>query len=186
MPESFDQDISMLLKAWSDGDENAINALVPLVYDELHRLAHKYRVHENGNSLQTSAIVNEAYLRLVDVQKVEWKDRAHFFAIAARAMRRVLVDMARMRSCQKRGHNIRCITLSESLSCGGAGEPAFVELDDALNALAEFDPRKAKVVEMRFFGGLNLDEIAEVLDVSRITVARDWKMAKLWLLKELG
>jgi RNA polymerase sigma factor (TIGR02999 family) len=170
------EELSSLLRAWSDGDESALDRLMPLVYDELHRLAHRYMARERAghNTLQTTALVNEAYLRLIDAAKVRWQDRAHFFAIAAKLMRRILVDFARERGYQKRGGDVRKVALDEALVVSPEPDRDLVRLDDALNALAEFDPRKAKVVELRYFGGLSVDETAEVLKIAGITVIRDW------------
>lgn len=187
MTRSSPLEISLLLRAWRGGDEAALGTLMPLVYNELHRLAHRYMVHERaGHTLQTTALVNEAYLRLIDANRVDWQDRAHFFAICANLMRRILVDFARTRGYQKRGGNIRKVSLDESLFVSPEPDVDLVKLDDALKALAGFDPRKAKVVELRFFGGLSEEEAAEVLRVSRDTVRRDWRLAKVWLLKELS
>jgi len=184
--QSPPQEISALLRAWSGGDESALDRLVPIVYEELHRLAHSYMKRErSGHTLQTTALVNEAYMRLVDANTVEWQDRAHFFGIAARLMRRILVDFARTRGYQKRGGKLRRVSLDEDLLVSPEPQEDLVGLNDALNALVEFDPRKARVVELRYFGGLSVEETAEVLKVSGITVIRDWNMAKLWLLKEL-
>jgi len=160
--------------------------LAPLIYDELHRLAHHYMMRERSDcSLQTTALIHEAYLRLADVKKMKWQNRAHFFAVSARMMRRVLVDHARSRGYQKRGGNSQKVALEgdppNSLELG----KDFVRRDDALNALAEIDPRKARVVELRFFGGLSVEETAAVLKVATTTVMGDWRMAKLWLMKEL-
>ena len=186
MKQSPPQEISALLRAWSGGDESALDRLVPIVYEELHRLAHSYMKRErSGHTLQTTALVNEAYMRLVDANTVEWQDRAHFFGIAARLMRRILVDFARARGYQKRGGKLRRVSLDEDLLVSPEPQEDLVGLNDALNALVEFDPRKARVVELRYFGGLSVEETAEVLKVSGITVIRDWNMAKLWLLKEL-
>jgi len=184
--QSPPQEISALLRAWSSGDESALARLMPIVYEELHRLAHSYMKRErSGHTLQTTALVNEAYMRLVDANTVEWQDRTHFFGIAARLMRRILVDFARTRGYQKRGGKLKKRSLDEGLLVSPEPQEDLVGLNDALNALAEFDPRKARVVELRYFGGLSVEETAEVLKVSGITVIRDWNMAKLWLLKEL-
>ncbi len=181
------QELSSLLRAWSSGDESVLDKLMPMVYDELHRLAHRYmtREHAGHNTLQTTALVNEAYLRLIDADQVEWQDRVHFFAIAAKLMRRILVDFARSRGYQKRGGNVRKVTLDEALFVSPEPDQDLVKLDDALKELAEFDERKARVVELRYFGGLSVEETAEVMKVAPITVMRDWNMARLWLLKEL-
>ncbi len=179
-------DLSILLRAWSSGDESALERLAPLVYDELHRLAHRYMARERaGHTLQTTALVNEAYLRLVDVNSVQWQDRAHFFAIAAKLMRRILVDFARTRGYQKRGGNLQRVSFDEALVITPKPSEDLVKLDDALQSLAEMDPRKAQVVELRYFGGLSVEETAAVLKVAPITVMRDWNIAKLWLCKEL-
>jgi RNA polymerase sigma-70 factor (ECF subfamily) len=178
-------DVSTLLRAWSDGDQNALGRLTPIVYDELHRLARRYLKRERADhSLQATALVNEAYMRLVDQTRVQWQNRAHFFAVAAMAMRRILVDRAR-RQNEKRGGGALHVSLDEAAVLGGERRVDFVALDDALNALARFDPRKARVVELRFFGGLNVDETADVLQVSAVTVMRDWRTAKAWLYREL-
>ena len=182
-----EQGITELLRAWGDGDQQALEKLTPLVYKELHRVAHRYMADERaGHTLQTTALVNEVYLRLVDVRGVRWQDRAHFFAICARTMRRILIDFARSRQYQKRGGEAVSVTLDEAL--GVSPEPAvdFVVLDDALNALGKLDPRKTQVVELRFFGGLSVEETAEVLKISLDTVMRDWKFARAWLARELS
>ncbi len=179
-------DVSALLRAWTDGDQHALARLTPIVYDELHRLAHYYLKHERaGHSLQTTALVNEAYMRLVDYKRMQWQNRAHFMATAAQAIRRILVDHARRRNT-KRGANAEHVSLdAEAVLCPNRSDD-FGFLDDALTALAERAPRKAKVVELRFFGGLSVDETAEVLRVSPMTVMREWKSAKAWLYRELA
>jgi len=160
--------------------------LLPLVYEELRRLAAYYMKRERrDHPLQATALVNEAYLRLIEVQQVRWQNRAHFFAMAARLMRRILVDSARTRDYQKRGGGALMLSLDEALAVAASRGDDLVALDEALTALAAVDTRKSQVVEMRFFGGLTLDETAEALHVSRDTVKRDWTMAKLWLLREL-
>jgi len=175
-----------LLLAWNRGESDALDALMPLVYEELRRLAAHYMKGErSGHTLQATALVNEAYLRLIEVQQVRWQNRAHFFAMAARLMRRILVDAARARAYQKRGGGASLLSLDEALVVPTEPGNDLVALDDALTALAAVDSRKSQVVEMRFFGGLSLDETAETLHVSRDTVKRDWNMAKLWLLREL-
>jgi RNA polymerase sigma factor (TIGR02999 family) len=175
-----------LLLAWNRGEPDALDALLPLVYEELRRLAGHYMKRERvGHSLQATALVNEAYLRLIDVRHVRWQNRAHFVAMAARLMRRILVDAARSRGYQKRGGGASMLSLDDALVVSNEPGQDLVALDEALTALAALDPRKSQVVEMRFFGGLSLDETAEALHVSRDTVKRDWKMAKLWLLREL-
>jgi RNA polymerase sigma factor (TIGR02999 family) len=179
-------DISGILRAWSDGDQSALDRLTPIVYDELHRLARRYMRHERpGHSLQTSALVNEAYLRLVDYERMEWQNRAHFFAVSAQLMRRILVDHARRHNL-KRGGGVEHVALEEAAVVGGGQGPDLVALDDAMNVLAQIDPRKVQVVEMRFFGGLSVEETAEVLRVSTITVKRDWSAARAWLYRELA
>jgi RNA polymerase sigma-70 factor (ECF subfamily) len=182
-------DISTLLRAWSDGDRDALERLTPIVYDELHRLARRYMRRERpGQTLQTTALVNEAYMRLVDYKRMQWQDRAHFFAVSSQLMRRILVERARRRNL-KRGGGAPHVSLDETVVVGGnrTAEPGgnLVALDDALNALALLDPRKVQVVEMRFFGGLTLEETAEVLKVSPVTVRRDLRTAKAWLYREL-
>ena len=181
-----DLDVSVLLRAWSDGDSTALDQLTPIVYDELHRLARRYlRGERRDHSLQTTALVNEAYLRLVDHTRMAWQDRAHFFAVSAQVMRRILVDHARRRNV-KRGRGLRRVSLDEATMIGGERPPDLAALDDALTLLAERDPRKAQVVEMRFFGGLSVEESAEVLGVSPVTVMRDWRTARAWLYRELS
>jgi RNA polymerase sigma factor (TIGR02999 family) len=180
------QEITQLLVAWSQGDEAALAKLTPLVYQELHRLAHRYLGRERaGHTLQTTALVHEAYLRLLDRQQVEWQNRAHFFAISAQLMRRILVDFARARHYRKRGGDARQITFDEAAVIAPERSADFIALDDALNSLAKLDRRQAQVVELRFFGGLTIEETAEVLKVAPITVRRDWSLAQTWLLREL-
>jgi RNA polymerase sigma factor (TIGR02999 family) len=172
--------------AWNRGEPSALDALLPLVHEELRRLAGHYMKGERpGHTLQATALVNEVYLRLIEIDQVQWQNRAHFFAMAARLMRRILVDAARSRGYQKRGGGVTMLTLEESLVVPPEPGEDLVALDDALTALAAVDLRKSQVVEMRFFGGLSLEETAEALHVSRDTIKRDWKMAKLWLLREL-
>jgi RNA polymerase sigma-70 factor, ECF subfamily len=176
-----------LLKAWDAGDELALERLTPLVYAELHRAAHRYMTGERSeHTLQTTALINELYLRLVDFQHIDWQNRAHFFGICAQLMRRVLVDFSRARSSQKRGGNAPQFSFDEELMISNAAQPDLVALDDALKALATVDERKSRVVELRFFGGLDVRETAEVLRVSSETVMRDWKLAKAWLFRELS
>jgi RNA polymerase sigma factor (TIGR02999 family) len=180
------QAITQLLLAWQAGDRQALDVLVPVVYEELRRLAHRSLKRERaGHLLQTTALVNEAYLNLVDVRKVMWRDRVHFFAIAAKLMREILVHYARGRDTQKRGGGLRQISLDESALCAPAPDAQLLDLDDALTALDSFDARKARVVELRFFGGLTLEETADVLRVSADTVARDWDFARTWLYREM-
>jgi RNA polymerase sigma-70 factor (ECF subfamily) len=177
-------DVSTLLRSWTDGDQQALEKLTPIVYQELHRLAHFYMGGERtGHSLQTTALVNEAYLRLTDYKRMRWQNRAHFFAVSAQLMRRILVDHARRHNL-KRGAGIPHVSLEETAVVGERDEDLVV-LDEALQALARFDSRKARVVELRFFGGLNVDETAEVLKVSSITVMRDWSSARAWLYREM-
>ncbi len=179
-------DLTLLLLDWRRGDQTALDKLVPLIYAELRRLAHIYMARERpGHLLQTSALINEAYLRLIDAQDVEWQNRAHFFAIAANLMRRTLVEFARARGASKRRGELHKISLRESFVPSPDSDPDLIALDDALNSLAAADPRQARVVELRFFAGLSEEETAEVLGISRLTVIRDWKSAKLWLLHEL-
>ena len=174
-------DVSKLLRAWSDGDQSALEDLAPIVYAELRRLAHHYMKGERtGHSLQTTALVNEAYMRLVDYKRMQWQNRAHFFAVSGQLMRRILVENARRHNL-KRGGGVQHISLDEAAVVGGDRDTDLVALDDAMNALARLDPRKVEVVEMRFFGGLSVDETAEVLKVSPVTVRRDWRAAKIWL-----
>ncbi|MDR3701212.1 MAG: sigma-70 family RNA polymerase sigma factor [Candidatus Sulfopaludibacter sp.] len=179
-------EVSQLLLAWSSGDRSALEKLTPIVYRELHRIAGQYMRREHpGHSLQTTALVNEAYVRLVDCKRMQWQNRAHFFAVSSQLMRRILVDHARRRNL-KRGGGVQHVSLEEAGLVGGGQDADFVALDDAMNALAKLDPRKVQVVEMRFFGGLSVEEIAEVLKISAVTVMRDWSMAKAWLYRELA
>jgi RNA polymerase sigma factor (TIGR02999 family) len=179
--------VTQLLRAWSAGDPEALESLTPLVYTELRRMARRYMNQErSGHTLQATALVHEAFLRLADVKAVEWRDRAHFLAIAAQTMRRILVDFARSRNFQKRGAGVRPAPIEEALLVSSQKDQEITRLDDALQALAQLDPRKAKVVELRFFGGLEGKEIAEVLGVSTETISRDWKLAKAWLKREMG
>ena len=174
-----------MLLAWGAGDERALERLTPLVYQELHRLAMIYMAHERpDHTLQATALVHEAYLRLVDLQGVGWRDRTHFFAVAARLMRRILVDFARARGYQKRAGGDR-VSLDESLVVGKQPGAELVALDDALNRLAAIDDRKSRIVELRYFGGLRVEETAEALNLSPETVMRDWRAAKAWLYLQL-
>jgi len=169
-----------------DGDEAALQQLLPIVHDELRRLARRQMAGERpGHTLQPTALVNEAYLRLVTLKQMQWQDRAHFFAMAARLMRRVLVDFARSRGYQKRGGGAQRVSFTQALDVADGAPTDVVALDDALEALARVDERKSRVVELRFFGGLSVEETAEVLNVSRETVKRDWTFAKMWLLRHL-
>jgi RNA polymerase sigma factor (TIGR02999 family) len=179
--------ITQLLAAWSDGDPAALEALTPLVHQELHRLAGAYMAGERpGHLLQATALVNEAYLRLVDWKEVRWQNRAHFFGVAATIMRRVLVDVARTRDRAKRGQGQIHVSLSEAVDVAPRKGVDLVALDDALKALEALNPRQSRVIELRFFGGLSLEEAAHVLDVSVGTVRRDWSLAQAWLFRELG
>jgi len=179
--------ITTLLVAWTRGEESALAELTPLVHGELRRLARSYlRRERDGHTLQTDALVNEAYVRLIDSSRVEWRDRAHFFALAARLMRRILVDYARSRQFQKRGGGAAVVRLDAAEDVAIQRGADFVALDDSLSALAVVDPRKAQVVELRFFGGLTVAETSTVLEVSPETIMRDWRIAKLWLLRELS
>jgi RNA polymerase sigma-70 factor (ECF subfamily) len=175
-----------LLRAWTDGDTSALERLTPIVYDELHRLARRHMRRERpGHSLQTTALVNEAYMRLVDYTRMQWQDRAHFFAVSAQLMRRILVEHARRHNL-KRGGGVPHVSLDEAALVGGDRAADLVALDDAMSTLAQLDRRKSQVVEMRFFGGLNVNETADVLKVSAATVMRDWSTAKAWLYRELA
>jgi RNA polymerase sigma-70 factor (ECF subfamily) len=179
--------VTQLLAAWSSGDQVARDELMSVVYQELHRLAHHYMQRESpGHTLQTSALVNEAFLRLVDQRDVRWRNRAHFFGIAAQMMRRILVDHARSRQYAKRGGGARELSLDEALIVSDERSAEVVALDETLERLAEFDPRKSQIVEFRFFGGLSIEETAEVLAVSPGTVMRDWTLAKAWLRREMS
>ena len=180
-------DVTQLLVAWSSGDQTALENLLPLIYGELHRLAQRYMHRESpDHTLQTTALVNEAYLRLVKQKDVQWQDRAHFFAASAQSMRRILVDMARARNSQRRGGDTPHLSLDEGAVFLPERASELVALDHALTALAQLDKRKSRVVELRFFGGLNTQEIAEVLKVSDATVEREWRRAKAWLSCELN
>lgn len=186
LKQASDVEIGTLLQAWSDGDRNALEKLTPIVYDELRRLARHFMRGERTNiTLQTTALVNEAYLRLVDFKHMRFKDRAHFFAVSAQLMRRILVDHARKRNL-KRGAGFEHISLEEIGTQGPEPDADLVMLDDAMLALAKFDARKARVVELRFFGGLSVEETGEVLSVSPVTVMRDWNTARAWLYREMS
>lgn len=178
-------EVSRLLRAWGDGDRAALDRLTPIVYEELRRLARHYmRGERPGHSLQTTALVNEAYMRLIDYKSMQWQNRAHFFAVSSQLMRRILVDHARRHNL-KRGGGVQHVSLEETAVLGDGRAADLVALDDAMNALAQLDPRKVQVIEMRFFGGLSVEETAEVLKVSPVTVMRDWSTAKAWLYREL-
>jgi RNA polymerase sigma-70 factor (ECF subfamily) len=179
-------EISIFLRAWSEGDQNALEQLTPIVYAELRRLARRYlRRERQGHSLQATALVNEAYVRLVDYKRMQWRDRAHFFAVSSQLMRRILVEHARRHNL-KRGGDVPHVSLQEASVVAGSRGADLVALDDAMNSLAKIDERKTRVVEMRFFGGLSVEETAEVLKLSPATVMRDWSTAKAWLYRELS
>jgi RNA polymerase sigma factor (TIGR02999 family) len=185
LPESVE--VTGLLKAWSAGDQAALDRLVPLVYAELHRMARRQMRNEwAGNTLQTTALVNQAYLRLVDVKNAVWTDRVHFFAVSAQIMRRILVDVARSRASAKRGGPAPRLNLDEDLDASPQRTRELIDLDDSLQALQQMDPRKARVIELRFFGGLSVEETASVLKISPQSVMRDWKLAKAWLYRQIG
>ena len=179
-------DVTRLLARWKEGDEAALQQLVPIVHEELRRLARRQMAGERpGHTLQPTALVNEAYLRLVNLKQMQWQDRAHFFAMGARLMRRILVDFARSRGYQKRGGGAKQVSFTQALEVAEGQPTDVVALNDALEALAAVDERTSRVVELRYFGGLSVEETAEVLKVSRETVKRDWKFAKMWLLRHL-
>ena len=187
MGSSTPPNITQLLVAWNEGDQDALAQLTPLVYRELHRLAHGYLAGERrGHVLQTTALVHEAFVRLIDWQQVQWQSRAHFFGVAATLMRHILVQFAREQQAAKRGGQAIRVTLSEAVSLGTRHDPDLVKLDDALTTLEKLNPRQARVVELRFFGGLSLEEAAEVVRVSAITVRRDWRAAQAWLHQQLS
>jgi RNA polymerase sigma factor (TIGR02999 family) len=178
--------ITQLLVEWSDGNQSALDQLYPLVYDELHRLARRYMSRERkGHTLQTTALINEAYVRLVDQRNVHWANRSHFFAISAQIMRRILIDHARRHAYAKRGGGAQQVSLEESATVTPVKSLELIRLDEALKSLSEMDPRRGQVVELRYFGGLNNEEIAGVLNVSENTVTRDWNMARAWLYQQL-
>ncbi|PWT95067.1 MAG: RNA polymerase subunit sigma-70 [Blastocatellia bacterium] len=184
---SSTQQVTELLTAWSSGDQTARDRLIPLVYEELHRLAHRYMKRESpGHTLQTSALVNEAFVKLVDQRDVRWRNRAHFFGIAAQLMRRILVDHARGRQTAKRGGGVHAISFDDGLYVSEKRSAEVVAIHEALEQLTKFDQRKGQIVELRFFGGLSIDETAEVLGVSPGTVMRDWTLAKAWLHREIS
>jgi len=187
MTVGISSEITGLLVEWSNGDQRALERLLPLVERELHRLAHRYMRHENpDHTLQTTALVNEAYLRLIDQKKTRWQNRAHFFAIAAQIMRRILLNYARDQHRQKRGGKAIQVSLSEAFDVPLERTDDLIALDEALQRLAMFDERKSKVVELRYFGGLEVEEVAEVLKVAPITVTRDWNFARAWLQREIS
>ena len=180
-------EITQLLAEWSDGNQSALDELYPLVYDELHRLARRYMSRERqGHTLQTTALINEAYVRLVDQRNVHWANRSHFFAISAQIMRRILIDHARRHAYAKRGGGAQQVSLDEAAIVTRTAGAELLRLDEALKSLAEMDPRRSQVVELRYFGGLNNEEIAGVLNISENTVTRDWNMARAWLHQQLS
>ena len=186
MDNQLSAEITLLLKAWSRGDKSALGYLAPKVYDELRRMARRYMRNERaGNTLQTTALANEAYLRLVDANVADWNDRVHFFAVSAQMMRRILVDRARARRSEKRGGAFRKVNLDDSPEISDSKDREILAVDEALKLLQATDPRKAEVVELRFFGGLSVEETATILRVSPQTVMRDWKLAKAWLVREI-
>jgi RNA polymerase sigma factor (TIGR02999 family) len=186
MTTLLSENLTDLLVEWRDGDESALDKLTPLVYGELRRIAHRYLQRErNGHTLQTTALVNEAYLRLAGERKIEWQNRAHFFAVTARVMRHVLTDYARRRNYAKRGGDAQQVSLDDVYVMSHERATELVALDEGLQELARLDPRKGLVVELRYFGGLSLEETAEVLEVSLMTVRRDWRAAKAWLYRRL-
>jgi RNA polymerase sigma-70 factor, ECF subfamily len=185
--ESQPKDVTVLLKAWTAGDAGALEQLTPLIYGELHRLARMYMARERSSpTLETGAILNEAFLRLVHWKTARWENRSHFYGLAAQIMRRVLVDHARSRGYRKRGGGVRPVQLDEAVVVSPERSPDLIALDEALDRLAKVDERKSKVVELRFFGGLSVEETAQVLNLSPFTIARDWTLAKAWLHREIS
>jgi RNA polymerase sigma-70 factor, ECF subfamily len=186
MPASRERDVTQILRAWAKGDHSALERLTPVVYQELHKAARIYMSREaTGHTLQPTALINEVYVRLVDLPEIDWQSRAHFFAVCARMMRRILTDHARSRRVLKRGGEAQRVTLDEVMLAGAGPSPDLLALDEAMNKLGDMDPRKSQVVELRFFGGLSVQETAEVLQVSSDTVTRDWNFARTWLLREM-
>lgn len=187
MAEAERTETTQLLRAWASGDEAALEKLTPRVYSELRRIAgHFTRNEQPGRTIQTTALVHEAYLKLIEVENGDWQHRAHFFAVAARIMRHILLDRARRRTAAKRGGAVAPLNLDQAMDLGTVRSREIVQLDDALNALEKIDPRKSRVIELRFFAGLSVEETAEVLKVSPDTVLRDWRLARAWLLAELS
>ena len=181
------EEVSQLLQDWSNGDQAALDKVMPIVYQELHRLAHHYmRKERAGHTLQTTALVNEAYLRLADYKKMRWQSRSHFFAVAAQVMRRILVEQARSKNFVKRGGGAQRISLDETAIVSAGRSAEVITVDEALTDLESWDPRKGKIVELRFFGGLSIEETAEVLKVSPTTVQREWRSAKAWLYRAIS
>lgn len=186
MLEQPTQEVTELLQKWSEGDAEALEKLTPVIYAELHRIAHRYmRREREDHTLQTTALVNEAYVRLIDWKNAKWENRAHFFGVSAQLMRRILVDFARKRTKGKDAP-VFLVSVDEAIAVPDDKEPDLVELDEALTELAGFDERKARIVELRFFGGLSVEEVAEVIDVAPITVMREWQKAKAWLFLQLN
>lgn len=187
MTASSSKDVTQLLLAWNSGDHSALDQIIPIVYEELRRVARRYlRREQGGHTLETTALVHEVYLRLIDANSVEWQDRAHFFAISARLMRQILVDFARRRKQVKRGAEASKLSFDEALMVPLEQSADLVALDDALKTLASLNLRQSKVVELKYFGGLTEEEIAEVLDISARTVRHDWSLARAWLYRELS
>jgi RNA polymerase sigma-70 factor (ECF subfamily) len=187
MPKPSAQEVTKLLIDWRRGNQEALDRLMPIIYEELRRRAHRYmQGQRKGHSLQTTDLINETYLKLLDCSKLSWKNRLHFFAVTARLMRRILVDHARSRNYQKRGGGLERISLDLNQIPAIRHDPDLVALDDALKVLANEDDRKSRVVELRFFGGLSVEETAEVLGISGQTVMRDWRLAKVWLMREIN
>ncbi|HEV8486687.1 MAG TPA: sigma-70 family RNA polymerase sigma factor [Blastocatellia bacterium] len=179
--------VTQLLLDWREGDQEALNRLIPLVHQELKRLARHYMRRERaGHTLQTSALVNEAYIQLIDYKRVQWKDRSHFLAVAAQVMRRILIDYARNRQSLKRGAGARKVSLDEAATLADERAAEMIALDEALTSLAELDPRKSRIVELRYFGGLEIEETAQVIGISPATVKREWNSARLWLHREIN
>jgi RNA polymerase sigma factor (TIGR02999 family) len=179
-------DVTGLLHEWKQGDKHALDKLMPLVYDEMRRIAHRYMQKEHdGHTLQTTALINEAYVRLVGQQKIEWQNRSHFFAVTAQVMRHLLIDHARRQNFAKRGGGAERVALDDATMMSSERAVELIALDEALGELAQMDPRKSRVVELRYFGGLSLEETAEVLDISLMTVRRDWRAAKAWLFRRI-
>jgi RNA polymerase sigma-70 factor (ECF subfamily) len=186
MSEKNKQEVTVLLQRWSEGNEEALELLTPVIYSELHRIAKRYMSREReGHTLQTTALVNEAYMRLIDWKNAKWENRAHFFGVSAQLMRRILVDFARKRP-KISNEVVRHVSLAEALTISVGRDSDLVALDEALNELTRLDERKARIVELKFFGGLSVEETAEVLGVSGITVMREWQKAKAWLYRELS
>jgi RNA polymerase sigma factor (TIGR02999 family) len=186
MGPSSSRDVTALLQAWGQGDQGALQKLIPLVYEQLHAAAGRYMASERpGQTIQATALIHETYLRLVNIRQIKWQNRAHFFAMCARLMRRILIDFARSRSSKRRGGAMPQVELDETMVVSFQAGEDLLALDDALNRLAQVDARKSRVVELRFFGGLDVKETAEVMKVSVDTVIRDWKFAKVWLLRDL-